>query len=124
MPNQIQNPNLQRKYDLIERTAKYGEEVITFLMRLSDNPIITPIKSQLVRSATSIGANYAEADGAESKKDFIHKIGLCKKEAKESVYWVRMLLIARPDLGIQCRKFSQEAHELSLIFSSIIRSCK
>lgn len=65
-----------------------------------------------------------EADGAESKKDFMHKIALCKKEAKESRHWLRMMAKANPSDTDHCRKLWQEAQELTLIFSSIIRSDK
>lgn len=79
-----------------------------------------PIISQLVRAGTSIGANYCEADGAESRKDFKHKIGICKKEAKETKYWLRMIGKAAPDLLNEARSYWREAQELTLIFSSII----
>jgi four helix bundle protein len=85
MPNEIQNPNNKnkREYDLEERTAKFGENVIGFVKTLERNEINSPLVSQLVRSSTSIGANYMEADGAESKKDFKHKIAICKKNLKK-----------------------------------------
>ncbi len=69
MSNQIQNT---KKYDLMERTAKFGEAIIEFIGQLPITPINRPLVSQVVRSGTSIGANYMEADGAESKKDFQH----------------------------------------------------
>jgi four helix bundle protein len=80
--------------------------------------------SQLVSAGTSVGANYMEADGAESKKDFRHKIGICKKESKETKHWLRMISKANPNKNMECRRLSQEAQELTLIFSSIILSCK
>jgi len=80
MSNQIQNPNKIKKCDLQERTGKFGEEIIKFVKTLPENSINKPLISQLVRAGTSIGANYMEADGAESKKDFQHKISICKKE--------------------------------------------
>ena len=73
-----------QNYDLEERTAVFGETIIKFLRTIRRNAINTPIISQLVRSSTSIGANYCEADNAESRKDFRHKIGLCRKESRES----------------------------------------
>lgn len=79
-----------------------------------------PLVSQLIRSATSIGANYMEADCAESKKDFKHKIGICKKESKETTHWLRMVARVVPDKAEQCRNLWREAHELTLIFSSIV----
>lgn len=119
MTNQAQNTNDKTKYDLEERTAKFGEEVIMFVKNLPDSPVNRPLINQLVRSGTSIGANYMEADGAESKKDFQHKIGICKKEAKETMHWLRMMSMANPDKSEKCRKLWKEAHELTLIFSSI-----
>ena len=75
----------------MERTAKFGEKVIEFAQGLIENSVNKPLKSQIIRSATSIGANYMEADGADSKKDFLHKIGLCKRGSKETMHWLRMI---------------------------------
>ncbi|MGB2755038.1 MAG: four helix bundle protein [Phycisphaerae bacterium] len=80
-----------------------------------------PLVSQLVRSATSVGANYCEADNAESKKDFRHKIGICRKEARETRHWLRMLMVAQRSLEPTAQSLSREAKELNLIFSSIFR---
>ena len=119
MPNQNQNQKT-KIYDLEERTAKFGEDVIEFVMKISKNEINRPLISQIVRSATSIGANYVEADGCESKKDFKYKIALCKKEAKETKHWLRMIAKANPDKKENCKIFWKEAQELVLIFSSIL----
>ena len=124
MSNQIQNPNDKNKYDLAERTARFGEDMIDFATSLPDTSINRPLVNQGVRSGTSIGANYMEADGAESKKDFIHKLGICKKEAKETMHWLRMISKANPDRKDDCRKLWKEAHELTLIFSSIINKTR
>ncbi len=122
MSNKIQSPNdTKRKYDLAERTAKFGEAIIEFAQVLPDSPINRPLINQIVRSGTSIGANYMEADGAESKKDFYHKIGISKKEAKETLHWLRMIAKANPSAQDRCRKLWQEAHELTLIFSAIVQ---
>ena len=120
MSNQVKNPNNKGRFDLEERTAKFGENIIQFVNQLKETSVTKPIILQLVRSSTSIGANYMEADCAESKKDFKHKIGICKKEAKETLHWLRMLAIANPVERNKCRLFWKEAHELTLIFSSII----
>ncbi len=124
MPNQIQNSNDSKKYDLDERTAQLGEAVIDFCNKLSDTSVNRPLINQVVRSGTSIGANYLEADGAESKKDFIYKIGLCKREAKETTYWLRMMAQANAGKKDECRKLWKEAHELTLIFSTILKKAK
>lgn len=112
----IQN---NKVYDLEERTARFGESIILFCRSLSQDTIIRPIIIQLIRSATSIGANYMEANGAESKKDFLHKVNICKKESKETMHWLRMLSCAIPSKSDECKKYWQEAKELTLIFSKI-----
>jgi len=117
MPNENQNG---KKYDLEERTAIFGENVIEFCKKIPRNPITLPLITQLIKSSTSIGANYCEADCAETKKDFVHKIGICKKESKETRHWTRMIAKASPDLKNDCHLYWQEANELNLIFSSII----
>ncbi len=116
--------NDKNKYDLGERTAKFGERVIEFAKSLPDDSINLSLKSQFVRSGTSIGANYMEADAAESKRDFKHKIALCKKEAKETMHWLRIIAKANPDKKDECRRLWKEAHELTLIFSSILKKSK
>jgi len=121
MSNEIQNPkNTKRKFDLIERTARFGENTIKFVKELPDTYVNRPLISQIVRSSTSIGANFMEADGAGSKKDFYHKIGICKKEAKETMHWLRMIAIANPTSEKECRILWREVRELTLIFSSIL----
>lgn len=122
MTNQNQNSN-EKIFDLTERTSKFGKEIILFIKSLPMNEINKPLLSQLIRSATSVGANYMEADCAESKKDFKHKIGICKKESKESTHWLHMVAVANDNRKDECRKFWKEAHELTLIFSSIINKC-
>ncbi|MBI3887868.1 four helix bundle protein, partial [Candidatus Microgenomates bacterium] len=79
------------KFDLEERTTKFGLKTLEFVKKLNLSPINKPLISQIVRSATSIGANYSEANQAISKKDFINKIAIAKKESNETKYWLRML---------------------------------
>ncbi len=86
------------------------------------NEISTVLIRQIVRSGTSIGANYCEANDAESKKDFRHKIAICRKESKETKYWLRLIAAAQPELKDPARKLWQEAKELNLIFAKIARS--
>jgi len=111
-------------YNLEERTAKFGENIIEFAKKIPKNSITLPIISQLVRSGTSVGANYCEADEAESSKDFKHKLGISKKESRETKYWLRMIIKAVPELGEEAKILWQEAKELSLIFNSIINKIK
>jgi len=108
-------------FDLEERTALFGEGVIRLARGISRDPINTPLVSQLVRSSTSVGANYMEAGAAQSGKDFDHKIGICKKEARETMHWLRMLVAADSSSRAECRAHWREAHELTMIFSAILR---
>lgn len=110
------------KYDLEERTAKFGENIIELCKRVPKNTVNNPIISQLVRAGTSIGANYAEANGASSKKDFKNKIFICKKEAIETKYWLRMLAKADENFKDECKILWKETQELTLIFSKIAKS--
>ncbi|MBI5731829.1 MAG: four helix bundle protein [Candidatus Magasanikbacteria bacterium] len=114
----------EKIYDLEERTAKFGEEVIKLAKKIPKNPITLPIIGQFVDSGTSVGANYCEADCAESRKDFEHKIGICKKEAKETKHWLRMIATAAPELKEEAKILWREANELQLIFISIVKKSR
>ena len=111
-------------YDLEERTAKFGEDIIRFCIDMPKNEIAKPIINQLVKCGTSTGANYCEADDAESRDDFRHKIGICKKESREAKHFLRMSAIAVPDMADRARKLWIEARELNLIFNSIYKKTK
>ena len=113
-----ENPN---KYNLEERTAKFGENIIKLCQKFYKNSISEPLIIQLIRSSTSVGANYCEADDAESGQDFKHKIGICKKEARESKHFLRMLAIAVPEHVEEIRNLWQEAKELNLILNAIYK---
>ena len=110
-----------RDFDLEERTARFGEAVIAFTKKVPVNDVTRSLITQLVRAATSIGANYAEADDCDSKKDFRFKIGLCRREARETKHWVRMVVASEPQLRDDARLIWQEAKELNLIFGAIRR---
>jgi four helix bundle protein len=99
----------------------FGETVVRFARTIPKNPVTVPLISQIVRSGTSVAANYCEADDAVSKKDFKNKIATCRKEAPETKLWLRMVAAAEPDLKVEARKLWQEAKELHLIFAAIWR---
>jgi four helix bundle protein len=82
----------------------FGEEIIAFAKSIAKDEVTRPLIGQIVRSGTSIGANYMEADGAESKKDFFHKIALCKNESKETKHWLRMIAKADPPSNSDCKR--------------------
>ena len=116
-----QKANFKKKYDLEERTAKFGEDVIEFCKKVPKGSITNPLITQLVKATTSVGANYNEADDAESKQDFRHKIGICKKESRESKHFIRMIVKAVPKLKEEAKPLWQETKELNLIFNEIFR---
>jgi four helix bundle protein len=122
---QTPNPNkmdaTRKSYDLEERTALFGESVIAFCKRIPLTQVTRSLIDQLVRAGTGIGANYLEADDSESKKDFLHKIRLCRKESRETKHWLRMIAAAEPVLKNDARALWQETKELNLIFGAIAR---
>lgn len=125
--NTKQNPKTQirnkKQYDLEERTYSFAKRVNEYIKNLPK--IITNIEigRQLVRSSGSVGANYIEANESLGKKDFRMRIKICKKEAKESRYWLRL---SEPVNEMQFEKefLINEATELMKIFGAILEKCK
>lgn len=115
---------MPQRFDLEERTAVFAENIIDLVRSLEIDAVNSKIITQVVGSGGSLGANYCEATEAESKKDFIHKMGICKKEIKETRHWLRLLARTNPEKKEKLRILWQEAQELLLIFSKIIRSSK
>jgi len=113
------NPIGRSKYDLAERTARFGEAAIAFVRQVRLSPITSPLVRQFVRSATSIGANYCEADEAGSGKEFRYRISICNRETRETMHWLRMIAAAVPDKAESARCLWKEAAELNRIFSAI-----
>jgi len=107
------------KFNLEERTSIFSERIIDLCKKAPKDIITTPIINQLVRSGTSIGANYCEANGASSRKDFKNKIFICKKESKETKYWLRILARSVKELADECRELWSEAQEFTMMFSKI-----
>lgn len=120
VPDNAERPE-KPKFDLEERTAKFGEAIIRFAKKIPRSPVNNRIIDQLVGAGTSVGANYCEADDAVSKKDFRNKIGTCRKEAKETKYRLRMVTTVEETLKDEARTLWQEVKELHLIFCSILR---
>ncbi len=118
------SPNKNREYDLEERTARFSENVISLVKGIGRDDINRSIIIQLVRSATSVGANYCEANASSSRRDFRNKIYICKKESNETKYWLRILANYHPELKDSIKIIWQEAHEFHLIFQKITSSLK
>ena len=114
------------KYNLEERASIFAEKIIKLCKKCPKNMVTIPILDQLIRCGTSIGANYCEANGASSKKDFSNKIFICKKESRETKYWLRLLAGTLEDekLKQECRNLWKEAQEFNLIFSKIVSKKK
>ena len=107
------------KYDLENRTRKFSKAIIQFLLKIKKHRINDSMIFQLIRSATSVGANYCEANSASSKKDFNNKIFICRKEIQETKYWMEMLAESNPEEKEKLKILWKEAHELILIFNKI-----
>jgi four helix bundle protein len=111
-------------YDLEERTLVFSKDVISLCRKLPKNGINLPLISQVVRSATSIGANYREANDSLSKKDSVLRLKIARKEAKETSYWLDILLEAEPKFKLELENLIKECIEIRNILSSIINKFK
>ena len=113
----------QKTYDLEERTFKFAKATLAFLKCIDKSMANQEFARQLIRSSSSVGANYLEANNFLGKKDFTHKIGICRKEAKESNYWFKLIEIDEDNPSIVEKRdnLAREAIELMLIFSAIFR---
>jgi four helix bundle protein len=120
-PKQIKMTKNQasKQYDLEERTLNFAKEVIEFAKTLPRSTANAEITKQVIRSSGSIGANYIEANESLSKKDFVMRIKICRKESKESSYWLKLAEVKDSDGENRRRRLIEEATELTKIFSSI-----
>jgi four helix bundle protein len=112
------------RVELEARTKAFAVRVIRLVGDLPRNRAADVLGHQLLRSGTSIGANYREAARAESRNDFIHKIGLVEKEAAETVYWLELLEAAGLGEVAERQALRQEAGELLAIFTATGRTAK
>lgn len=113
------------EYNLEERTIEFSRELLVLCGSIKVNMINENVLKQVLRSGTSIGANYCEANGATSRTDFKSKIHICKKEAKETMYWLKLLVDMVDDtLKSKVQLLWNENKELALIFSKIALSSK
>jgi len=112
-----------KQYDLEERTLKFSREAITFVKSLPRNISNAEIANQLIRSATSIGANYIEAHESLGKKDFLMRVKICRKEAKETIYWLKLVEPSKEEEHTR-EWLIAEATELMKIFGAIVEKAK
>ncbi len=116
----MNNIQTSKHYDLEERTLKYGISVIRLVSILAKNTVNLTLSAQVTRSGTSMGANYREANETETKKDFKFRIRICRKEGKETIYWLNLILEANPDLKEKILPLIDEATQLVKIFAAIL----
>ncbi len=121
MPN---NQNEDKPYDLEERTLEFAKKIINLCKKLPKDIINIKLIGQLVNASGSVGANHREANEALSKKDFIHKMKITRKECKESTYQLKLLKEANQKYIDEINDFVKESQELRNIFTSIINKSK
>jgi len=114
----------KHKFDLEERTTEFAKHVVRLCKNLSKNPINQRLVGQIAGSAGSIGANYREANDALGKKDFIHRLKIARKEAKETIHWLELIEEANLELKPRMQEIKKEANELKNILSAIIDKSK
>jgi four helix bundle protein len=112
---------MQKRYDLEERTEKFAKAVIALCNGMPKSTVNHELVSQLVRSAGSVGANYIEANERLSQKDFVNRIKICRKEAKESRYWLRLIAVPNSQFETEIAVLEQESTELMNIFGAILK---
>jgi len=119
--SKIQN---SKQYDLEDRTLEFGKRVIRLSKALPKNTVNFKLTDQFIRSGTSMGANYREANETETKKDFNYRIRICRKEGKETIYWLNLIIEANPEFKERIRPLLQETTELVKIFAAILEKSK
>ena len=118
------NKKQNKPYDLEERTLEFAKMIIRLCKRLPKDTINIKLIGQLISSSGSVGANYREANESLSKKDFIHRMKITRKECKESSYWLELLKEANPKFSEEVDKCIMESKELRNIFTSVINKAK
>ncbi|MEK9175809.1 MAG: four helix bundle protein [Patescibacteria group bacterium] len=111
-----------KEYDIHERIFKFIVDVVKFLNKLPKTPANLIFINQITRSVTSMGANDQEADGASTKKDFIHCYTIVRKEGKETVFWLRIIVETNLTLSIEAKDLTSEGNEIVAIVSTIIKN--
>lgn len=113
-----------KPYDLEERTLEYAKRIIRMTKVLPRTTVNRRLVDQVVRSGTSIGANYREANETETKKDFLFRMRITRKEAKETTYWLKLITEANPDLEVRIAPLLEETEELLKICAAIIEKSR
>lgn len=115
------NSNNQTKYDLEERTLEFAKQIIRLCKLLPNNTVNFKLIDQIIRSAGSVGANYREANDSLGKKDFKHRLRISRKEAKETIFWLELILEANLDQKEKICLLIDECSQIRNILSAIIK---
>lgn len=115
---------ISKKYDLEDRTLEFGKRIIRLAKALPKNSVNFNLIDQVTRSGTSMGANYREANETQTKKDFLFRIRICRKEGKETIYWLHLIVEANPEFAERIQPLLQETVELVKIFATIAEKSK
>ena len=115
---------IEKRRDLEDRLLEYGARIIRLVESLPNTVVGRRVADQLLRSGTSVGANYEEAQGAESKVDFVHKLQIALKELRESNYWLRLLVKSGKISAAQMNKLLDESNQLRAILSKSVATAK
>ena len=110
----------KKKFDLEERTLDFAKRVVRMCKELPFNTVNDKLVNQVIRSAGSVGANYREANDALGTKDFLMRLKIARKEAKETHFWLELIIEANPNLKKRIESLFQESLELKKILSAII----
>lgn len=116
--------NIETPYDIKERAFAFALRIVKMVNSLPRTTAGIEVGRQVIRSGPSIGANLEEADGAESKKDFVHKVGIARKEARETRYWLRLIYASKLLCNEEVKSLHSESDELVKILSTIITKAK
>jgi four helix bundle protein len=120
----MDNNQNRKRFDLEDRTLEFSKRIIHLAKALHQSDINKNLINQVIRSGTSVGANYCEANETETKKDFMFRLRICRKEAKETVYWLNLIIEANRDFENRIIPLLQETIELVKIFASILEKSK
>lgn len=112
------------EYDLEQRTLQFAKNTRLFIKKIPKTVTNFDDLKQLVRSSGSIGANYIEANGSLSKKDFVMRVKICRKEAKETIFWLKLIETKKPSHNQERVNLIQEATELMKILGAILQKCQ
>ncbi len=113
---------INEKYNLEERTLLFAKEIVRLCKKLPNNTVNFKLADQLIRSASSIGANYREANDSVGKNDFLHRLKIARKEAKETTFWLELLSEANSELKESINQLIDESYQLRNILSAIIKN--